>query len=71
MLPDTMAASDDDREDGTPEASREAEGSRLKRYLDPKDGALWEEDDAISGLDGGAGAPKEGPGSRGSVAPAG
>ena len=55
VLPDTMAARDDDREERAPEAAREGEGSRLERDLDAEDGALREEEDAIPGRDGGTG----------------
>ena len=42
VLPDTVAARDDYREDRTAEASRKVEGSRLKCDFDPEDRTLGE-----------------------------
>ena len=60
MLPDTVAARDDYREDRTAEASRKVERSRLKCDFDPEDRTLGEEENAFSGLDRSAGVAKEG-----------
>ena len=64
VLPDTVAARDDDRKDRTAETSRKVEGSRLKCDFDAQDRALGKEEDAFSGLDGSAGAAKKGAGGR-------
>ena len=60
VLPDTVSARDDYREDRTAEASRKVEGSRLKCDFDPEDRTLGEEENAFSALDGSAGVAKEG-----------
>ena len=60
VLPDTVAARDDYREDRTAEASRKVERSRLKCDFDPEDRTLGEEENAFSGLDRSAGVAKEG-----------
>ena len=60
VLPDTVPACDYYREDRTPEALREIEGSRLKCDFDPEDRTLREQENAFSGLDRSAGVVKEG-----------
>ena len=55
VLPDTVAARDDDWEERAAEAAREAKRSRLECDLDAEDRALREQEDALPGLDGGAG----------------
>ena len=62
VLPDAMAARDDDREERAAEAAREVEGPRLECDLDAEDGALGEEEDAVPGLDGSASLAMEGAG---------
>ena len=64
VLPDTVAARDDYREDRTAEASRKVEGSRLKCDFDAEDRTLGEEENAFSALDGGAGVAQERAGGR-------
>ena len=54
VLPDTMAARHDDREERAAEAAREVEGSGLECDLDAEDGPLGEEEDAVPCLDGSA-----------------
>ena len=60
VLPDTVPTRNDYREDRTPEALREIEGSRLKCDFDPEDRTLREQENAFSGLDRSAGVAKEG-----------
>ena len=59
VLPDTVPARDDYREDRTPEALRKVEGPRLKCDFDPEDRTLGEQENAFSGLDRSAGVAKE------------
>ena len=56
------AARDHDRQKRAAEAAREVEGPALERELDAEDGALGEQQEAISGLDGCAGASVQGAG---------
>ena len=62
MLPDAVSARDHDRQKRAAEAAREVEGPALERELDAEDGALGEQQEAISGLDGCAGASVQGAG---------
>ena len=59
VLPDTVPARDDYREDRSPEALRKVEGPRLKCNFDPEDRTLGEQKNAFSELDRSAGVAKE------------
>ncbi len=59
VLPDSVAARNDDRQERAAEATRERERSGLECDFDAEDGALGEEEDALPGSNGSAGAAME------------
>ena len=64
MLPDAVTTRYHDRKERTTETFREVEGSGLECDFDSQDGALGKQEEALSGLDGSAGAAQECAGGR-------